>query len=319
VLIGGTGFIGMHLAEHLVGLGYEVTLADLAEPARLPDGCRFVPADVRSRLAPEAFPPSPDLLVNLAAVHREPGHEQHEYFDTNVGGATEVVRLCEALGAENVVFVSSISVYGPSEDPSSEATPPRPTTAYGKSKLEAEQIHRAWRAVDPTRRRLTVVRPAVVFGPGEGGNFTRLGGALLRRRFVYPGRRDTLKASGYVIDLVRSIEFMQRQDSLDNLYNFAMQRTYTLEEICEAFSRAAGVKPPKLTLPLRPMLWAGSIGDRLGPVGRTLGLSKRRVEKLVSSTNVVATRLGEVGFDYEFDLDDALRDWLARNPSGQFV
>lgn len=319
ILIGSAGFVGRHLAEYLVAsCGYRVVVADIAEPAAALDGCESVRVDVRLPIDPRPFPQRPALVVNLAAIHREPGHEPHEYYDTNVGGARNVVRLCEDLGADNLVFVSSISVYGPTEEPRSESDAPAPTTDYGKSKLEAEEISRAWRQRDPDNRRLTIVRPAVVFGPGEGGNFTRLGGALQRGRFVYPGRRDALKASGYVIDLVRSIEFMQRQDSLDTLYNFASQKIYTLEEICGAFSRAANLKPPRLTIPLRPMLLAGSLGDRLGPLGRSLGLSRRRIEKLVASTNIRADRLAEAGFEYEFDLESALRDWLARDPVGEF-
>lgn len=60
----------------------------------------------------------------------------------------------------------------------------------GWSKWLAEGIHRAWRDEDPTRR-LVIVRPGAIFGPGEGGNFTRMARLLERGLFVFPGRTDT--------------------------------------------------------------------------------------------------------------------------------
>src|SRR5690606_6148915 len=133
------------------------------------------------------------LIYNFAAVHTTPGHEDWEYYWTNVRGAIEVCRFAERVGASRLFFTSTMSVYGPQEEPVDEDTVPRPVNAYGKSKLLAERIHEDWQAARPDRR-LVVVRPAVIFGEGEGGNFTRLAGLLRRGLFVYPGRRDTIKA-----------------------------------------------------------------------------------------------------------------------------
>ncbi len=79
-------------------------------------------------------------------------------------------------GASSLFFTSSISVYGPTEEPRTESSPLAPVSAYGESKLEAEGIHRRW-VEAAAGRRLVVVRPAAVFGPGENGNFTRLAAA----------------------------------------------------------------------------------------------------------------------------------------------
>src|SRR5690606_1211241 len=137
---------------------------------------------------------------------RTPGHSEREYYDTNVSGALNVLDYCRRNGIANTVFTSSIAVYGPSEAERSEASDPRPESPYGASKLQAESIHKAWQLEDPVRR-LVIVRPAVIFGAGEGGNFSRLARALRSRRFFYPGRRDTVKACAYVDELLASLEF----------------------------------------------------------------------------------------------------------------
>jgi len=64
------------------------------------------------------------------------------------------------------------------------------------TKILAERIHRLWQTEGAASRRLTIVRPGVIYGLAEGGNFTRLARALKHRRFVFPGRTDTIKAHG---------------------------------------------------------------------------------------------------------------------------
>jgi nucleoside-diphosphate-sugar epimerase len=73
----------------------------------------------------------------------------------------------DSASCERLVFTSSISPYGPSEEQKDEGTVPVPETAYGSSKLAAEKIHLVWQA--GCRSSLEGY-----FGPGEGDNVTRL-------------------------------------------------------------------------------------------------------------------------------------------------
>jgi len=198
----------------------DIVVVDIAAPPEdaMFAGSRYVYGDVRRPIDP-ALASGPALVVNLAAVHRTPGHADHEYFETNVTGAQNVVRFCEATGSRRLWFTSSISPYGPSEEPKSEDATPAPVSAYGKSKLEAETIHRAW-VERGGGRRLIIARPAVVFGARENGNFTRLARAMRRGVFVYPGRTDTVKGCGYVADLVGSFFFMDGQPEDFILYPY---------------------------------------------------------------------------------------------------
>jgi nucleoside-diphosphate-sugar epimerase len=283
-----------------------VVVADLVSPSD-------IQWDVRVPGNRAEFPSDVELVVNLAAVHREPGHAPHEYFETNVSGANNVVRLCSELAARRLVFASSISVYGPTERAVTEADVIAPVTAYGRSKAEAEDIHRGWQASAPTERRLQIIRPAVVFGDGEDNNFSRLRHAIVNGRFVYPGRRDTLKASGYVRDFVPAIEHVDRHGAAVEAFNSAFPVVPTIEAVCVAMAKAAGVSRPRISIPTAPMKLAGSIAERVG-VGNRIGLSRRRIEKLVASTNVVPARLMALGFEWRYDLETAIADWFAEQP-----
>lgn len=315
VVFGGSGFIGRHLAAALVARGIApVLLADIAAPTQpLRTGEVFRFSDVRRPIDLTEIGTSP-LVFNLAAVHRTPGHPDREYHETNESGARNVVAFCEAHDVKQLWFTSSIAVYGPSDEPRTEASVPAPNSAYGWSKLAAEAIHAGWVDSAPGRS-LTVVRPGTVFGPGEGGNFTRLARALERRRFLYPGRRDTLKACGYVDDLVGSLFFMADRADPAVLYNFSYAPPPTIAAVCDAFVREGGLPAPLGTLPIEVIM----------PLARVLSsaglktFDPARVRKLVWSTNIVATELVASGYPWQTDLASAVARWRAAEPVGRFV
>jgi GlcNAc-P-P-Und epimerase len=315
VIFGGAGFVGRHLTQELLSQGHdEVLVADIASPLwDLPDGVQYVPCDVR-RPIPGSLDRDGSLVFNLAAVHRTPGHPDHEYFETNKNGAENVVAYARRCGVSRLWFTSSIAVYGPSEEPRTEHSPLEPQSAYGRSKRLAEEIHDAWAREEPGRR-LVMVRPGTVFGPGEGGNFTRLAAAMRRRRFFYPGRRDTIKGCGYVTDLVKSLFFMEQFAEPSVTYNFGYANPPTIEEVCEAFSEVGGYPRPLGQVPLPILMAAARVLNHAG----ARSFNPERVMKLVRSTNIVPELLIEKKFPYETDLREALRRWRDAPPVGEFV
>ena len=105
----------------------------------------FIEYDIRKPIENLPFTPTEDdVIFNFAAVHRTPGHEDHEYFETNICGAKNVVAFAEKWNIKKIVFTSSIAPYGAAEELKKETTLPTPNTAYGISKLVAEKIHEKW-------------------------------------------------------------------------------------------------------------------------------------------------------------------------------
>lgn len=319
VVFGGAGFIGTHLLRDLVASGRysAVVSCDIRDPRRPVEGVDYRYCDVREPIDPAALGAA-DEIYNLAAVHTTPGHEDWEYYWTNVLGATHVCAYADAVGTPVMVFTSSISVYGPCEQPKDEASVLEPNSAYGRSKFQAEEIHRAWAQAGASRK-LRIVRPAVVFGPGEGGNFTRLAGLLKKRRFLYPGRKDTIKSCGYVGELVRMIDFSLARDEKELTFNFAYPERYSTEDICAAFDRVAATGMPLGVMPLPVMLAGGLAFEILGLLGYRTSVNRARVLKLVNSTNIVPQVMPALGYTYETDLEEALRRWQAAEPVGDFV
>src|SRR5207248_1642168 len=124
IVFGGAGFVGSHLIRELAAGGArEIVCADLESPRTRLDGVRYVQCDVRSPIDVDGHF---DVAFNLAAVHRTPGHADHEYFETNVEGARNVTDFCRRRDVSEIVFTSSISVYGPNEERLTEASELQP-------------------------------------------------------------------------------------------------------------------------------------------------------------------------------------------------
>ncbi len=309
-VFGGAGFIGTHLMNRLIASGsYDRIVAlDIGKPRTQVAGVEYVHHDIREPVDPKHARGVPADIFNLAAIHTTPGHPEGDYYYTNVLGAVNVCRFAKETGSRNITFTSSISIYGPSEAPLDEDSQPAPVSAYGRSKLSAEAIHLLWQSEDAARR-LTIVRPAVIYGLYEQGNFTRLSRLLQRQAFVYPGRSDTIKSCGYVKDLVSSMLFMAARNDGVSIYNFCYEHRYTISEICTAFSQAAGYRKPTLTIPVWFMNLAVLPFEMLHKVGIKTGINRDRIRKLWFSTNILPKRLVASGFRFEYDVVSSLDEW----------
>jgi nucleoside-diphosphate-sugar epimerase len=130
------------------------------------------PRDFGSQLA------DVDQVVHLAAIaHTGQGVDPEIYDCVNRLATAELAHAAAKAGVRHFVFVSSIRAQsGPSADHAlTERDEPAPTDAYGRSKLAAEA------AVRSAGVPFTILRPALLYGPGAKGNFALLLRAALSR------------------------------------------------------------------------------------------------------------------------------------------
>jgi GlcNAc-P-P-Und epimerase len=328
IVFGGSGFIGQHFAVHLIEhAGFSlVILADIVEPAigkttelfdhlYASQKIQYCYCDVRNKITLH-FSEKPAIIANFAAVHREPGHISSEYYDTNLPGAENICNWANKIGCSNMIFTSSIATYGPTELPMTEASVPHPITAYGGSKLAAEYIHRVWHAKDAARK-LVIVRPGVVYGPGEGGNVTRLISAYLSGYFFYMGNKNTRKAGVYVKELCHAMlwVFDQKCDDVA-LFNMSMNPGPTIEEYLLCIREASGRERYVPSIPF-PLLHLASriIASVCRSVGIEQPINPIRLKKLTKSNNIVPQFLEMKKYEYQYSFVESMKDWMSSKDS----
>ena len=327
IIFGGTGFIGTHLANLIADEYTEAKIynLDVVEPGiplpsvknykpALREGekhkANFVYCDVRKPIEVTFEVTTEDIIFNFAAVHRTPGHPDYEYFETNIRGAENVCAFAEKYGIKKIVFTSSIAPYGAAEELKEETTLPTPNTPYGISKLVAEKIHMTWQAKDESRQ-LTIVRPGVVFGKGENGNFSRLYWGIKKHTFAYPGRKDTIKACIYVKDLVRFILWnVEKRTTPFEIYNCTFEPAYTIEEIVKTIKKVTGLNQFVPYIPnslIMPVAFCAKL------VGSPMGICPARVKKLQISTNICGKKLAQSTYKFKYTFEEAIADWYNDN------
>jgi len=164
LVTGATGFIGSHLAEALHRRGDELTALARSPgkaAALAPLGARVVAGDLHDRAALECAVEGQDVIYHVAGVVA--ARSEADFMAANRDGTRNVIEAAERIGVGRLVLVSSMAAAGPTIKgrPLKGDERPRPVTAYGRSKLAAEEI------VTSSRVAWSIVRPPMVYGPRD--------------------------------------------------------------------------------------------------------------------------------------------------------
>lgn len=115
-----------------------------------------------------------NFVVLLAAEHKDDVSPASLYYDVNVNGTKNVLNSMDNIGIKNLIFTSSVAIYGLNKNNPDENHPEDPFNHYGKSKWEAEKVIREWFDKDPEGKSVTILRPTVIFGERNRGNVFNL-------------------------------------------------------------------------------------------------------------------------------------------------
>jgi len=311
VVTGGNGFIGTQLIKAVrQDPRVDVLSLDKSRPSKEVSGVQYINCDIRTafdvELSMDSY--SSILLYHLAALCKEPGYSWEEYFETNYMGTKNVCNFAARNGIHDIVFTSTMMVFKAGEKKNCEEDLTAPDTAYGISKLLAEEVLLTWKNSDP-QNRLKIVRPGVVFGKGENGNYTRLYKALKRNLFAYVGRKDTIKGSIYIKEVVDFLLFLTNDMSERVIYNLVFPQPYTIQEISETICQVMGWRRYVPVLPYKLLLAISYLFELLNSVGLKNPVHHRRIEKLYYSTYLSVDAALKAGYKFRYDLRSALEDW----------
>ncbi|MFM8358925.1 MAG: NAD-dependent epimerase/dehydratase family protein [Verrucomicrobiota bacterium] len=266
LVTGAAGFIGSHVAEACVGLGFAtVGLDDLSGGFRrnVPAGCRFFEGDVRDpRVVAELWRSHGpfDHVYHLAAYAAEglSPHIRRYNYDTNLLGSVNLINASLNHGVQHFVFASSIAVYGAGQVPLREDTVPRPEDPYGISKYAVELDLEAARRVFGLS--YTIFRPHNVYGERQhhGDRYRNVVGIFINQclngePMTVFGDGAQTRAFSYIGDVAPVIARAPLvAGARDQVFNLGADTPVRVIDLARQVAQHLGVEPRWKHLPARP-------------------------------------------------------------------
>ncbi len=282
MLTGATGFVGNHLIESIAARDWQMRA--LVRPTSRTDrleqlGANLVIGDLRDREALTRAVDGVDTVFHLAAVTGLRG-------DLDFAGANEVgtKNLVDAVGTaasrpRRVVYLSSYAACGPIVDgrPRAMANPPRPLTAYGRTKLAGED---AVRTLENAGVEVVIIRAPAVYGPGDHAflPYFRLVDHHLAPAPTGSSRRIHLL---YVQDLVGALT--RAAEGQTGTFPVAGYEEHTWAEITAAIATSLGKRPITVPLPAQLVRLTARAAEGFGRLsGRHVVLNREKAEEMLA-------------------------------------
>jgi UDP-glucose 4-epimerase len=263
LLTGGAGFIGSHVAEHLLDRGHEVLIVDALSSGKrenVPEGARFSEQDIRSGCKEIFQEFRPEVLCHQAAQLDVRRSVREPDFDAavNVLGTIRLLESCLEYGVRKVVFASTGgAIYGEQREfPATEDHPQYPVSPYGVSKLAAERYLHYYRA--QYELPYVALRYSNVYGPrqdphGEGGVV-----AIFSRNLA-SDKVSSINGTGeqtcdyvYVGDVARANVLALEGDPPSGAYNIGTGMETNVNELYELLRDISGRNLPARHGPAKP-------------------------------------------------------------------
>lgn len=305
-VVGGSGFIGTRLSarlSHNPDVSFQIV--DKVPSQAFPD--QTAVADVRSVEQLRTSIREHDVIVNLAAEHRDDVRPLSLYDDVNVGGTRNLCTVAREKNVSTIVFTSSVAVYGFAPVGTDESGKISPFNAYGRTKFEAEKVLRQWQAEVPHQRALVIIRPTVVFGERNRGNVYNLLRQIASGKFIMIGSGKNRKSMAYVENVAAFIEHSLKFGPGVHTYNFIDKPDFTMNQLVGNVKALLGfTNGPGLRLPYALGYGIGKAFDLLSFItGKRFAISSIRVKKFCANS-IYNTAIDKTGFVPPVPLEQAL-------------
>ena len=298
-IIGGTGFIGSHLIAQIAA---NHTIYNIDKQQSLPSDnnlVKHIRADIRDyESLKKVFPDNIEMVILLAAEHRDDVSPTSLYYDVNVEGTHNVLKIMAEKGVEHIIFTSSVSVYGLNKNNPDELSDTDHFNHYGKSKLQAEEVLRRWFDNDRNGKSLIIIRPTVTFGPGNKGNVYNLLKQIASGKFIMVGRGKNKKSMAYVENVAGFINHcIDKRLKGYHLFNYIDKPDLATKELVHYAELALGKKIIPIKIPYFIGYAGGVMLDMFSTISKKkFSISAVRVKKFCATTQFDSVTIQATGY-----------------------
>jgi len=304
-IIGGSGFVGTRLTTRLLSAGHIVKIADKSDSRKYSNLRIF--ADVREPETLEKILAGSDVVINLAAEHRDDVTPRSLYDDVNVTGAENVCNVCTKLGIKKIIFTSSVAVYGFAPVGTDETGKINYFNDYGRTKWLAEEKYRQW-LVSNSENSLTILRPTVIFGEQNRGNVYNLLRQIASGKFPMVGNGKNYKSMAYVENVAAFIEYNLNNGSGEYLFNYIDKPDFDMNTLVTEVNLILGKSGKLFHWPYWLGYFGGLCFDILAFIlSKKLPISSIRVKKFCSNTMFEAANIKKTDFRAPVTLNEGLK------------
>ncbi len=305
LVTGANGFVGSHICEALLAAGFSVRAlvrktSDLSNIKHLSVNLTY--GDLCS---PETLGPAVEgvtAVINNAGLVR--AKDPADFQRVNGGGTTNILDAIQKQnpGLARLVHISSTAACGPApgNSPITEDHPPAPLTAYGRSKLAAEQAVLAKKEAIPS----IILRPSAVYGPRDKDMLSFFRAVKLGIKPLFGNGENHINFT-YVKDLaVAVVKAIHAQSPSGNIYFVAEKKSSTYREAGSILSSLMGSRTITLRVPGPILNLAGTVSDcyvRL--IGKPSIFSHDKAREILSKywlidTSKIETEMAFVATDF---------------------
>ena len=211
-----------------------------------------------------------------------------DYFEVNTKLTLDLFDVFLASDCNDFIFFSSVkAITDKATEVVTEQTNPNPISAYGQSKLQAEQYILSQKL--PQGKRIFIIRPAMIYGPGNKGNLNLLY-HIVKKGIPWPLGAFNNQRSFCSIENVCFVvkQILERKDIPSGIYNIADDDPLSTNELIEIIATASNKKKRILSISKKLVTAIARLGDIIN-----LPLNSERLDKLTENFIVDNTKIKE--------------------------
>ena len=293
LVTGATGFIGSYLLPILSQQKFQITAAvrknlsqSLSRPIRI-----VKVGNIDEKTNWQEALEGIDIVIHLAArahiINETIPNPEAEFIKVNTQGTANLIQQSIQAGVKHFIFISSIGAMTTQSDRIlTENSPCHPDSPYGRSKLQAEQA--LINLAKDSNMTWTIIRPTLVYGPGNPGNMERLM-KLIKRGLPLPfGAIKNRRSFVFVGNLVAAIiTCLDHPNAANQIFLISDNQAVSTPQLIRLIAQQIQQPCRLLPVPTTLLRFLGYLGDRVESItGKNLPFNSYNIDRLLGSLTV---------------------------------